>query len=196
MLQPVLPILSSVVANNGHWYNEKTFQETEQKNLPPRKLNKNSLTKLNTFFWHLVSTFLNLNGCIHGAFSKFIDLDLQFCRSLCMEVIWRSKVTLLGISIWFFPDPTAAQQQQQEVYLNNTYNKKTKLFSILILVSVVTSLICLELLIWIKIPSLPKTNISLEIPSWDPLMEKQKLKKLELFTFHGLELLVVLTQNV
>lgn len=104
MLQPVLPILSSVVANNGHWYNEKTFQETEQKNLPPRKLNKNSLTKLNTFFWHLVSTFLNLNGCIHGAFSKFIDLDLQFCRSLCMEVIWRSKVTLLGISTWFFPD--------------------------------------------------------------------------------------------
>lgn len=193
MLQPVLPILSSVVANNGHWYNEKTFQETEQKNLPPRKLNKNSLTKLNMFFWHLVSTFLNLNGCIHGAFSKFMDLDLQFCRSL-----YGSHLEKQGDCAWYFhlilSWPTAAQQQQ--VYMNNTYNKKTKLFSILILVSVVTSLIWLELLIWIKIPSLPKTNISLEIPSWDPLMEKQKLKKLEFFTFHGLELLVVLTQNV
>lgn len=61
---------------------------------------------------------------------------------------------------------------------------------ILILVSMDSSLIFLELAICVKIPPLPTTKISLDIPSWDPLMEKQKsiLKKLELFTFQGLEL--------
>lgn len=68
--------------------------------------------------------------------------------------------------------------------------QENKALLILILVSMVTSLIFLELTISVKILPLPKTKISLEIASWDPLMEKQKsmLKKLEFFTFQGLEL--------
>lgn len=66
---------------------------------PPHQFNKNPLTELSMFFWHLISTFWNLNRCIHGAFFKFTDLELKFCRSLCTEVIWGSKVTVLGISI-------------------------------------------------------------------------------------------------
>lgn len=52
--------------------------------------------------------------------------------------------------------------------------QENKTLLILIIVSTVTSLICLELVIWVKILSLSKTKISLEIPRWDPLMEKQK----------------------
>lgn len=125
------------------------------------------------FFWHLVSTFLNLNRCIQGAFLKFRDLELKFCMCLCIEVNWGSKVTVLGISIWFFPDLQEHNEKNKSL-CEQDLEQENKALLILILVSMVTSLICLELVIWVKIPSLPKTKISLEIPSWDPLMEKWK----------------------
>lgn len=94
---------------------KKASRKLSKKSCPPD--NKNLLTELSMFFWHLVTTFWNLNRCIYGDLLKF-------------SLYW-SHCGKQGDFAWYFhlilSWPTRAQWKNQ-VYVNNIQNTKTNFF--------------------------------------------------------------------